>query len=93
MVDYLFLLFLSSDDEYGGIPKEVFCLRNLRTLALGGQLIHRVPDKVSKLRRLQHLLLFYNPNLQGVSAQLGKANVIQSMCIIQYNNDDMLILS
>ena len=72
---YCITLFGVSEDEYGGIPKEVFSLRNLRTLALGGQLIHKIPDHVSKLRRLQHLLLFYNPNLQGISGQLGKANL------------------
>ena len=60
-------------DCYGGMPKEILGLRNLRLLSLSYHCLHAIPKEMGQLFRLRSLFLSNNPFLESIDGATGKA--------------------
>ena len=65
------MIFRSDENTDSGFPMQILQLMNLRYLNLSYQGLVHVPDTISFLSSLQHLVVSYNPHLLNISPQAG----------------------
>ncbi|XP_013397728.1 probable serine/threonine-protein kinase pats1 [Lingula anatina] len=68
---HIFPRFRGTEEE-SGIPAEILELENLEYLDLQFQGITHIPDTISKLHKLQELVVSFNPCLETISPLAGK---------------------
>ena len=71
-------MYLSDDEEYGGIPPVIFLLTSLEELYLDHQAIVAVPAHMCRLVNLCTLCLAHNPLLESLPGSLGHLPNIRS---------------
>ena len=64
-----------STDDVGGFPSQLYRLKSLRCLTLSYTAMTCVLDQVSKLFKLQKVMLTHNPLLESISGGLGKPSL------------------
>jgi len=66
-------------DEYFGVPREIFTLKNLRCLNLSFQGLTRLSEHVKELTCLEQLILINNPSLETLPAEIGSLVYLKEM--------------